>query len=127
MISWLFNRTARRFAGVDFMDLIPAQKVDHEQGSEDGQVILLIPRYSGPVWGRLLQPFMNEEKKHIKLPLDPRGALLWGHMDGKTKVADLVDVFGDNFEDDKQDVAERLSGYLFSMWENNFIVFSNLP
>jgi len=109
------------------MDLIPAARVEHFLGPDPDQVTLLIPRYTGPVWGRLLQPRLSEDKKYIKLPLDARGALLWMHMDGDTKVGDLVGVYGEKFENDRQDVAERLSGYLFSMWENEFIEFSNLP
>lgn len=127
MISWLINRTARRFAGMDFMELIPEPKVEHDLGPEEGAVTLLIPRFTGPVWGRLIQPRLAENKKYIRLPLESRGALIWLHMDGKTKVGDLVNLFGENFEEDQQDVAERLSGYLYSMWENKFIDFINLP
>jgi len=127
LLAWLFNRTARRFAGIDFMDLVPAALVEHETSPEDDKVTLLLPRFTGPVWGRLIQPRLASHKKFIRLPLDSRGAVLWLNMDGKAKVGDLVSVFGDNFEDDQQDVAERLSGYLFAMWENKFIEFKNLP
>ena len=121
------NRTARRFAGIDFMELLPAPRVGHEVGPEEGKITLLIPRYTGTLLGRFLQPRLSEEKKYIRLPLDLRGALIWQHMDGKTKVVDLVHLFGENFEEDRQDVAERLSGYLYAMWENKFIEFKNLP
>jgi hypothetical protein len=127
LISWLFNRTARRFAGIDFMDLIPAPRVEHETGHDEGQVTLLIPRYSDPILGRIVQPRLSEGKKYIRLPLESRGALLWLHMDGKARVGDLVILLGENFADDQQDVAERLSGYLYALWENKFISFTNLP
>ncbi len=127
LISWLFNRTAKRFSGIDFMDLVPVAKVKHELGPDEGQVTLLIPRFTGPVWGKLIQPRLGEKKRFIRLPLESRGSLLWLNMDGKAKVGDLVSVFGENFENDQQDTAERLSGYLFNMWENKFIEFSNLP
>ena len=77
--------------------------------------------------GRWLQPRLKDKKKFIRLPLDKRGAVIWEKMDGKRKVGDLVAVFGANFDDDLQDSAERLSGYLYSMWENKFIEFKNLP
>ncbi len=127
MISWFFNRTARRFAGIDFMDLIPMPRVAHEIEPDDGRVFLLIPRYTDAVLGRLVQPRLSEEKKFIRLPLEDRGALMWPHMDGKTSVGDLVALLGASFEGDQQDIAERLSGYLYAMWENKFIKFSNLP
>ena len=126
MIGWLMNRTARRFAGIDFMDLVPAAVVEHEIGDDD-QVVLLIPRYTGAILGRLLQPRLKAEKRFIRLPLEKRGALVWQKIDGERKVGDLVEVFGEKFADDQQEVAERLSGYLFSMWENKFIEFKNLP
>ncbi len=127
LISWFFNRTARRFAGIDFMDLVPAARVDHVVGPEEGQVTLLVPRYNDAFLGRLVQPRLSAEKKHIRVPLETRGALLWLNMDGEAKVGDLVMLLGDNFADDQQDVAERLSGYLYAMWENKFIEFKNLP
>ncbi len=121
------NRTARRFAGIDFMDLIPAPRVEHELGPDEGKVTLLIPRYSGAIFGRLIQPRLAESKKFIRLPLESRGALLWQKMDGKNSVGDLAALFGEHFSEDQKDVPERLSGYLYAMWENKFIEFKNLP
>jgi len=127
LLAKLFNRTSRRFAGIDFMDLVPRHRIDHEKGPSEGLVTLLIPRFSDPIFGRLLQPRMSEAKKFIRLPLEARGSILWLNMDGKTSVGDMVRILNENFGEDQQEVPERLSGYLFSMWENKFIEFENLP
>jgi hypothetical protein len=38
----------------------------------------------------------------------------------------MVLSFEAEFPDDQEGVPERLSGYLYNMWENKFLGFSNL-
>ena len=126
MFSRIFNGNARKFAGVDFMALIPAAKVQHEMDSTAQKVTLLVPRYNDPLFGRFIQPYLSEKKKFIRLPLDQRGSWIWRQLDGQSTVAHMVRIFENEFPDDLKDVPERLSGYLYSMWENKFVEFSNL-
>ncbi len=126
MFSRLFNGNSRKFAGVDFMALIPAAKVQHATDSTSQKVTLLVPRYSDPLFGRFIQPYLGEKKKFIRLTLDQRGSWIWCQMDGQSTVAHMVCSFEKEFPNDLTDVPERLSGYLYSMWENKFVVLSNL-
>jgi len=108
------------------MDLIPETLLESEICPEGKKVTLQVPRYTDPVFSRLIQPRLKGEKRFIRLPLDPRGSWIWQQSDGRTKIGDMVAGFAAEFPDDSQDLAERLSGYLYNMWENKFIGFNNL-
>ena len=126
MFSRLFNGNARKFDGIDFMELIPGSLVEFELDPDGQKVILMVPRYTDPIFGRLVQPFLTEGKRFIRLPLDPRGSWIWRQMDGQSNVGRMVVSFEAEFPDDQEGVPERLSGYLYNMWENKFLGFSNL-
>lgn len=108
------------------MELIPAGILEHELGPEENQITLLVPRFTDPVLSRLVQPRLKSDKKYIRVPLEKRGSLLWVKMNGEVTVGDLVTLLGEHFSDDQKEVPERLSGYLYAMWENKFIEFRNL-
>lgn len=125
VLSRFFNGNARKFSGVDFMTLVPKARVNHEIDPEAEKVVLLVPRYTDPIFGRVIQPYLGENKRFIRLPLDSRGSWIWRHMDGKRSVSQMVAAFSEEFPADNKDVPERLSGYLYNMWENKFLVFDN--
>lgn len=117
---------AKRWRGVDFAGLIPVQDAPSAEGSGDGQVVLLQPRYQGWLLSRLLQPRLPEDKKYLKVPLEARGSFLWRLMDGQRTVADLVAAFVAEFPDETDQAGERVAGYLYNLERNGFLKFSNL-
>ncbi len=127
MFSRFINRTAHRFAGIDFMDLVPRPLVKHEAQPAGQKVILLLPRFSDRLLGTLIQPRLPESKKFIRMALDQRGSWLWLNFGQGIAMGQLVTGFQGEFPDDSDGAAERLSGYLFNMWENKLIEFVNLP
>ncbi len=126
MFGRFFNRKARLFAGVDFMDLVPESLVPWESDGQGGPVVLLLPRYRDPLFGRLIQPRLGPRKRHVRMTLDGRGSWLWPRMDGRTDLRTLVDGFCEAFPDDQEQAAERISGYLFNMYEHKVLKFNNL-
>jgi hypothetical protein len=127
LLSWLMNRTAHRFAGIDFMELIPKSRVEYEIADDDAKVVLLLPRFTDPIFGRLVQPRLSQHKKFIRMALDQRGSWIWQNLGDNVRMGDLVAGFQEKFPNDQNDAPERLSGYLFNMWENKFVEFTNLP
>ncbi len=122
----LFNNTAYKFEGIDFMELVPVPALKHEISETDGRIVLLVPRYTGPILGKILQPRLSSGKQFIRLPLDERGSWIWNQMNGTSTVGTMVEGFSGFFPEDSDQIPERLSGYLYSMWENNFVAFVNL-
>jgi hypothetical protein len=120
-------RKKPRWQDVDFMDLVPAKVRDAETDPQTGQVRLLIPRYEAWPFNKLIQPRLGPDKKFIRVPLEERGSHLWRHLDGVRCIGDLVPVFEAKFPEDTADIPQRVSAYLYQMYENRMIDFVNLP
>ncbi len=120
-------RRRNPWSGVDYASLVPVRRYDSEDDDHSGQVAVLMPRYSDPILGRLVQPRLSAEKRFIRVPLEERGAFLWRRLDGERTVADLAVAFSESFPDDCDDAVRRVSLYLHSMYDNKFIKYLNLP
>ena len=119
---WPFSRRRKpSWRGVDFARVVPERLVDCEDGGPGQDLTLLTPRYTGPLWGRLLQPRLGSDKRHIRIPLEERGAFLWRHIDGQRDIAALARLFCEAFPEDAEQAAERISTYVYAMAENGFI------
>lgn len=126
MLDHLFNRTAQAFKGRDFLTLIPESRVDFAVDEVSERVTLSIPRYRDPVFGLLIQPRLGPDKRFVKMTLDKRGSWLWLKMDGVATVGDLVRGFEECFPGDTEQAPERISGYLYHMFDNKLLQFRNL-
>jgi hypothetical protein len=122
----LFQRSSRKWRGVDFMSLVPQKACGWDESSEPGNVVVLQPRYGSGLLGRFIQPRLKESKKYVRIPLEERGSFLWLTMDGQKTVGDLATSFFQEFELEAESVPERVSTYLYQMVENKLVKFLNL-
>jgi hypothetical protein len=122
----LFKRTSRKWRGIDFMGLVPARTCDWVRGEKPGQIVVLQPRFQSGLLGRFLQPRLKESKRFVRIPLEERGSFLWAQMDGKRTVGDLTRAFQEEFENETDQVPERVATFLYQMADNNLIRFNNL-
>lgn len=128
---------ASAWDGVDYLDLVPVRCVAFEErpaaGDAAGQVVLLVPRYRDPFWGRVLQPRLGPAKRFVRVPLEARGSALWRGMDGRATVRDLLPAAaaaapaddqggaGDEGIDADADLARRVCLYLQALVDNGFV------
>lgn len=122
-----FWRKKDRWEGIDYLNLVPQHRVAARENEPDGRIRVLMPRYSDPVFSRLLQPWLPEDKKYLTVTLDPRGSFLWRQVDGLRSIADLTEAFVGEFPGEKEAAPQRVSLYLHAMYENRFISYLNLP
>ncbi|MBK8166210.1 MAG: PqqD family protein [bacterium] len=113
------RKQRKRYEG-DYLDLVPRRLVEAEAGAS-GQVVLLVPRYRDPFWGRVLQPYLGPGKRHVRVPLDTRGAALWEEVDGRRSVRDLVGAVGAVAHGDSQDLPRRVCLYVQALADNGFL------
>ena len=121
---WKFG--SNKWEGVDFAGLVPEVIVSHQLADASSSVVLLVPRYRDPLFGRFLQPRLPEQKRFVKVPLDTRGSFLWPLLDGKRTILDLSREFATTFPEDSEQSDQRISAYLHRMYENRLIRFINL-
>ncbi len=121
-----FSRKSSRWADVNYLELVPAHLVLWQDDPDHDRILVLMPRYTDPIFSRLLQPRLSEAKKHIRVPLEGRGTFLWRRVDGQRTVADLAQLFEAEFPTDKEDAHTRVSMYLHAMYDNKFIKYLNL-
>jgi hypothetical protein len=123
-MGWFRRRS--RFAGVDFLDLVPERMVASEEDPQSRDVVLLMPRFLGTFYYHLLQRFVNGPKRFIRVPLEARGTVLWRGIDGVRAVRDLLADFVAAFPDE-DDPAERVCQYVYQLEQNRFVRFLNFP
>lgn len=104
----------------DYLDLVPRRLVESEQGP-DGALVLLVPRYRDAIWGRLLQPRLGPRKRHLRVPLETRGAALWAAVDGRRSVRELVEAVRAAAPDDQEDLPRRVCLFVQAMADNGFL------
>lgn len=104
----------------DYLDLVPRRLVEAES-APDGTVVLLVPRYRDAVWGRLLQPRLGPRKRHLRVPLESRGAALWAAVDGRRTVRELVEAVRAAAPADREDLPRRVCLFVQAMADNGFL------
>jgi hypothetical protein len=122
-MAWFRRRS--RFDGIDFLDLVPARRVESEEDPASERAVLLMPRFLGTFYYPLLQRFLKGPRRYIRVPLEERGTLLWRGIDGRRPVRDLLRDFVAAFPDD-ENPAERVCQYLYQLEQNRFVHFRNL-
>ena len=123
-MGWLRRRS--RFAGVDFLDLVPERTVASEEDPQSHDVVLLMPRFLGTFYYHLLQRFVKGPKRFIRVPLEARGTVLWRGIDGVRTVRDLLADFVAAFPEE-DDPADRVCRYVYQLEQNRFVLFLNFP
>ncbi|MDD5718839.1 MAG: PqqD family protein [Candidatus Krumholzibacteria bacterium] len=112
-MQWPWRR--RRFQNTDYLDLVPARKVESEPGSDPARLLLLLPRFRDPILGRILQPRLRQHRRFIRVPLDPRGSWLWTQVDGERTVGELARGFRAAFPADVEHVEVRICHYVAAL------------
>ncbi|MBK7188493.1 MAG: hypothetical protein IPH86_07415 [bacterium] len=115
------SRKASAWEGVDYLDLVPRRVVEAAPTEADKVVVLLVPRYRDAIWGRLLQPRLGPGKRHVRVPLEARGAAVWNATDGVRAVRDLVPFVNAVAPDDSEDLPRRVCLFVQAMVDNGFI------
>jgi len=122
----LFGKRSSRWDGIDFMALKPLQKVACRPDEQNGNTVLLVPRFQSGLLGRWLQPRLRENKKYIRVPLEKRGTFLWSKCDGQHTVGALAQGYRQEFPDDIDQAENRVCQYLYQLENNAFIEFIGL-
>jgi hypothetical protein len=107
----------------NYLDLTPMVQHEHETEPE-GTIRLLIPRFSGPILGRLLQP--RARHPYMTVSLDRFGTATWLLCDGNRQVRDICRELQGQFGKDIEPAEERVTTFLSQLYKQRMIVFREL-
>ncbi len=104
---------------LNLLELYPKHNVKWKR-NDDGLVVLLSPKFKSPFWARLFGPVMKRPDYQIKL--DEFGSFVWNQIDGLTNVEKIGDALVDKYGQKIEPVFQRLSLFVNSLAQNQFII-----
>jgi hypothetical protein len=117
----LFKRN--KFKGINYLDLIPVRKLNHEFRDEEN-IDILVPKYRDKFFGKFLQPKIND--KYLKANMDIHGTNTWLLIDGERNVFEISKLMKEKFGDEIEPVYDRITLFINNLYRNGFIYFKEL-
>lgn len=115
---------ARKNRQVNYLDHVPRRSIGHEE-TEDGQLVLLRPKFiKGPL-ARWLQPRIK--RKFFRVRLDEVGTATWQAIDGNRNVGEIADLLYEQFGERIEPRYERMSRFIDSLAKGAMVTFEPSP
>lgn len=108
---------------LNYLEMHPYRKYDYEFRSDD-LIDVLVPRFTSKFAQKFILPRMRNP--FIRANLDELGSYLWIQIDGKTKVADLIQKMVERFGERVEPATERVLLFLTQLYRAGFISFYEL-
>jgi len=103
---------------INLLELRPERNAQWET-TEDGSVVLLIPKFRNPFMVRWVLPMLSHQVFRVKL--DSFGSFVWKQLDGVTPVEALGARMKREFGDAAEPVFERIGKFLNKLEREEFI------
>ncbi|MBD3222720.1 PqqD family peptide modification chaperone [bacterium] len=101
--------------------VIPRTTVQSDWDRAGERLELLIPRYKGPLFDRMLHRWTAPERRWIRVPLDRRGSRIYHLIDGYRTAADLVDIYREQYPDDADQIEGRVLRFLLTLQQHGYL------
>lgn len=103
--------------------VVPRARVASALGPCGDRLELLIPRYKGSFFDRLLRKVVPHKQQWERYPLDARGSRIWSLIDGDRDVTALVERYREIYPDDDKQVPARVMSFLHILEKHGFVDF----
>lgn len=104
----------------NLFDTKPKRTV-HWEVDENGQAILLVPRFTNRLAVKWLMPRISKPNFHVKL--DQYGSFVWNQCDGTTTVAETAKSMAERFEQPVDSLYVRIGLFLQKLVRDKFLEF----
>jgi hypothetical protein len=105
----------------NLLDLKPVRHAAWEK-TEEGTVVLLIPKFRGALLARWLQPRLT--KPNFRVKLDRLGSFVWERCDGATRVEAIGEEMRREFGDSAEPVFDRIGTFIRKLEKEKFLLIS---
>lgn len=123
MTELSFSERKKILKKTNTLDLTPF-KLHSEEVDEENQVTVLIPKFKNKFAVKFISPKLKSDVFRIKL--DKFGSFIWIKMNGNYKVHQIIKDAVEHFKDEIQPAEERVSKFLFQLYEQRLISFNEL-
>jgi hypothetical protein len=118
-----FKKRKEIFQNVNTLDLSPVKLYPEEVSSEE-IVTILIPKFKNKIAKSLIPIKMKSADFRVKL--EKFGSAVWLLIDGKKKVGEIIDIVEKQFGQEIHPADERISKYIFQLYDKNLISFNEI-
>ena len=105
------------------LDLTPI-KLEHEEVIDSGLITIVITKFKNKLAVKYVMP--NMKSGVINLKLDKFGSGVWENINGKNSVQKIIDKLVQEFGEEIQPAEERVSKFIFQLYEQRLISFNEL-
>lgn len=109
--------------GSNFLDLTPLHRYAHEL-DPDGNVVLLVPRFTGFPGKQLLQPRLKNP--YFKISLDEPGSAIWLLANGKSSVKEICRLAEEKLGEKINPAHERVTTFFSQLYMRKLITFTEI-
>lgn len=118
-----FRERKKILKNTNTLDLTPI-RIHKDKVSEDGMVTVFVPKFKNELAKKYIVPKLKSSNFNIKL--DELGSEVWKKMDGKNKVHEIIRQLSEKYGNDFKKPEERITEYLFQLYEQKLISFNEL-
>jgi hypothetical protein len=118
-----FNERKKILKSVNTLDLTPI-KLHGEEVDAENIVTIIMPKFKNKFAAKYIATKLKSSV--FKIKLDKFGSFVWLKMNGKNKVHQIVKDAVENFNDEIQPAEERVSKFIFQLYEQRLISFNEL-
>ena len=118
-----FKERKKILKNTNTLDLTPV-KLHNDEVNDDGIVTVFVPKFKNELAKKYIVPKLKSSNFNIKL--DKLGSEVWKKMDGKNKVHEIINQLSEKYGDDFKKPEERITKYLFQLYEQKLISFNEL-
>jgi hypothetical protein len=118
-----YFRKKSTLRNANYLDLTPIRKFTHEL-DPDGNVVILVPRFSGRLLGRILQPRLRNP--WIKIHLDEAGTAIWLLTDGRKNVREVCHVAEEKLGSRIHPAQDRITTFYSGLYMQKIITFKEI-
>lgn len=118
-----FKERKKILQNINTLDLTPVKLFADEMDNEK-LVTIIVPKFKNELARKFIVPKLKSADFRIKL--EKFGSAVWCNMDGNKQVHQIIKTVSDEFGDEIQPVVERVSKFIFQLYEQKLISFNEL-
>ena len=118
-----FKERKKILKNINTMDLTPI-KLHTEEIDEKDLVTVIVPKFRNEIAKKFIVPKLKSAD--FKIKLDKFGSAVWVNMDGNKKVYEIINSITKKFGDEIKQAEERVTKFIFQLYEQKLISFTEL-